>query len=315
VVVTQAGARPMIEELPPAALAGHPLLFESGGRSCLATPLWARDKLIGVVSIAAAHGRHYGQRDLELAGELAQRIALALDNARLYRGVREALQARDEFLSVAAHELRGPATSLRLAVQSMRSGDIPPAAVPKTLDMCERQVTKIARFIDELLDVSRLRAGLLQLEVDDVDLAEVAREAAGHLQHELSRSGSSLTITGDPQVEGRWDRTRVDQLVTNLLSNAIKFGLGRPIEMTVRNDDGSAILEVRDQGIGVAKEKQKAVFEPFERAVSARHYGGLGLGLYICRSIVEALGGSMTLQSEPGQGSTFTVTLPQRMRM
>src|SRR5262249_47308509 len=142
----------------------------------------------------------------------------------------------------------------------------------------------------------------------------VARESAAHLQHELTRSGSSLIVSGDPRVEGRWDRTRIEQLVTNLLSNAIKFGLGKPIELNVRNEDGTAVLEGRDHGIGVAKEKQKAVFEPFERGVSARHYGGLGLGLYICRSIVEALGGTMTLESEPMVGSTFTVILPERMR-
>jgi signal transduction histidine kinase len=310
VVVTQPGAEGLLAELPSGALAGHALLFEEGGRSCLAAPLRTRDVLIGVLAFATAPNRRYGEKELSLAEELARRIALALDNARLYRGVREALQARDEFLSVAAHELRGPATSLRLAVQSLRAGEVPEEDVGKTLDLCERQVSKIARFIDELLDVSRLRAGLLHLQMDDVDLAEVAREAAAHLSHELARSGSSLEITGDAHVHGRWDRTRVDQLVTNLLSNAIKFGLGRPIELSVRQQDGKAVLQVRDHGIGVPHERQQAIFEPFERAVSARHYGGLGLGLYICRSIAEALGGSMTLKSEPGQGSTFAVTLP-----
>jgi len=99
--------------------------------------------------------------------------------------------------------------------------------------------------------------------------------------------------------------------VTNLLSNAIQFGQGRPIQITARSHHGKAVLEVRDHGIGVARDRKKAIFEPFERAVSARHYGGLGLGLYICRSIVEALGGSLMLDSEPGQGATFTVVLPQ----
>jgi PAS domain S-box-containing protein len=300
---------PYLDELPRGALTGRSLFYEAHGRSSMAVPLTARDQLIGVLSFAAPDGRKYVQNDLGLAEELGRRMALGLDNARLYRGVREALRARDDFLSVAAHELRGPATSLRLSVESIRSGNVPPSLMQKSLDICDRSVRKIARFIDELLDVSRARAGILQLDFEDVDLGEATREAASHLSHELTRSGSSLSITADPKVVGRWDRSRLEQVVTNLLGNAIKFGQGKPIEVMVRRTKGRAQLVVRDQGLGIPLDRQQAIFEPFERAVSARHYGGLGLGLYICKSIVEALGGTLAVQSEPGHGSTFTVEL------
>jgi PAS domain S-box-containing protein len=297
-------------ELPQPSVGGHAGIFETRGRSWMAVPLSGRDRQLGVLSFAAPESRQYGQLDLDVAEELGRRMALALDNARLYAGVREALQARDEFLSVAAHELRGPATSLKLSVQSIRAGEVPPSLLGRTLDICDRAVRKIARFIDELLDVSRARAGVLQLDFEDVDLAEVTREAATHLQVELSRSGSTLSLDVDSEVIGRWDRNRVEQVITNLLGNAIKFGGGKPIDVSVSRHDHWAQLKVRDRGIGIPRERQAAVFEPFERAVSARHYGGLGLGLYICRSIVDALGGRMGVESQIGQGSTFTVELP-----
>jgi len=308
--VWRAVRTPFLDELPRAALSGHPLIYDSHGRCCMAVPLTARDQLLGVLSFASAEGQRYGRSELGLAEELGRRIALALDNARLFQGVREALQARDDFLSVAAHELRGPATSLRLAVQSIRAGEVPPSLMPRTLDICDRGVRKITRFIDELLDVSRARSGLLQLDFEDVDLSEVTREVAAQLQLDLSRSGSSLSFEAEPHVVGHWDRGRVEQVVTNLLTNAIKFGEGKPIEVTVSLREGQARLMVRDHGIGIPRERLQAVFEPFERAVSARHYGGLGLGLYICRSIVDALGGTITVDSEEGLGSTFTVVLP-----
>jgi len=309
--ISSTATRHAMGELPRGALAGHSLIYMTGGRSAMAVPLTARDTLLGVLQFVAPEGRRYDDDDLQLADALARRIALALDNARLYRGAEEALRARDEFLSVAAHELRGPATALRLAVQTLRAGEVPEELVPRTLDVCDRQVKRIARFIDELLDVSRVRAGMLQLELEEVDLAEVVREVAARAGTELVRVGSALSITADGRVVGTWDRSRLEQLVGNLLLNAIKYGLGRPIEVIVRGGPSTATLVVRDHGIGIAPDKQRAIFDPFERAVSGRHYGGLGLGLYICRSIVSALGGTIVVESEPDRGSTFTVELPR----
>jgi signal transduction histidine kinase len=144
-----------------------------------------------------------------------------------------------------------------------------------------------------------------------VDLAVVVRDVAARLSADLSASGSSLSIVTDGQVIGHWDSVRVDQIATNLLSNAIKFGLGKPIEVEVHAEEETAFLTVKDHGMGVPDEMQSRIFEPFERAVSSRNYGGLGLGLYIVRTIVNGLGGSVQLESQPGLGSTFIVGLPK----
>jgi signal transduction histidine kinase len=158
--------------------------------------------------------------------------------------------------------------------------------------------------------VTRIRAGQLHYVFAPVDLVEVTREVATQLKKELTRSGSPLSITAPGAVVGMWDRSRLVQVVTNLLSNAIKFGLGKPIELAVGSDGKVAKLELRDHGMGIAAEAQRRIFAPFERAVSDRHYGGLGLGLYIVRTVLEGLGGSVRVDSQPGGPTTFAVELP-----
>ncbi len=232
----------------------------------------------------------------------------------LLRKAQEALVARDEFLSIAAHEIRGPIHAINLSVQSLRRRKLPPEAVPKLFDVIERQDHRLSRFVDELLEVGRIRAGPLPMECEDVNLGEVVRQLATRLGPECARGGSSIKVTELQQVVGHWDRSRVEQVATNLVSNAIKFGLGRPIDITTDARGDRARLAIRDQGMGIAAEARDRIFEPFERAVSARNYGGLGLGLHIAKTIVEAMGGSLTVESEPGAGATFTVELPMRGR-
>jgi signal transduction histidine kinase len=187
-----------------------------------------------------------------------------------------------------------------------------PTLTTRLLPAIEREERRIGRFVDELLDVSRIRTGKMQFVLGPVDLVGVARQAADRLSVELSRSGSSLSMTAPGEVVGSWDRGRLDQIVSNLLANAIKFGLGNPIELRIELDGELARLVVRDRGIGIAKQAQQRIFAPFERAVSARNYGGLGLGLYIVARIAEGLQGTVTVDSSPQEGSTFTVTLPVR---
>jgi signal transduction histidine kinase len=131
---------------------------------------------------------------------------------------------------------------------------------------------------------------------------------------DLVRSGSTLSTSVHGSLIGRWDRPRLARVVDNLLANAIKFGLGRPIELLLEGEEEKVRLEVVDHGTGIAPERREAIFQPFERAVAARHYGGLGLGLYIARAIVEGLGGKLELRSEVGSGSTFIVELPKEAR-
>jgi signal transduction histidine kinase len=177
----------------------------------------------------------------------------------------------------------------------------------------EREARRLARLVEELLDLGRLRSGRLTFQLEEFDLAEVVREAAGRLSVEVSRSGSSLTIRSE-RVVGTWDRLRVDQVVTNLITNAIKFGLGKPVEITVAAEGGWARLRVRDQGIGIAPDMRQRIFLPFERAVQMRQYGGLGVGLYIVHTIVDGLGGRVSVEGQPGEGSLFTVEIPLARR-
>ncbi|QSQ19110.1 AAA family ATPase [Pyxidicoccus parkwayensis] len=293
------------------------LLQTLGARTAMVVPLMARGQNLGVLTLASAKpGRTYGREDLELARELAQRAAIAIDNTRLHRRTLEALRLREEFLSVASHELNTPMTSLSLSLQSVvratRKGrPLEPDLLDRTVDNAWRQGQRLNRLIGELLDVSRIESGSLALELSEVDLTSLAQEVVQRLASEPTQPSSTITIRGASPVMGRWDRARIDQVLTNLLSNALKFGGGKPIVIDIAQDDGTARLTVTDRGIGIDAARQAWIFERFERAVSVRHYGGLGLGLYLCRRIVEAHGGSIRVASRPAHGATFTVELPR----
>ncbi|WP_426755550.1 CHASE domain-containing protein [Myxococcus sp. Y35] len=237
------------------------------------------------------------------------------EQRRLTGEARAAVQVRDDFLSVAAHELRTPLTSLKLQFQLLYRGlrgGAPPdlEKLGQRLESCERQTSRLTSLVDSLLDVSRLARGRLELNLEPLALDEVAREAARRFESEAQSAGVQLTVDSPQAVTGRWDRLRLEQVLTNLLSNALKYGQGTPVDVRVRSDGTHATLEVADHGIGLTPEDAQRIFGRFERAVSSRHYGGLGLGLFITRQLVEALGGRITVTSAPGQGSTFTVVLP-----
>jgi signal transduction histidine kinase len=153
--------------------------------------------------------------------------------------------------------------------------------------------------------------GRLELDVEEVDLAATVQEATGALEDEAAQSGSHIEVTGEP-VRGFWDRLRISQVVTNLLSNAVKYGGGKPVRVEFGPQGDRAFLTVRDRGIGIDPADQAQIFERFERAVSSRNYGGLGLGLYIVKRIVEAHGGTVRVESRAGEGAAFHVELPQR---
>ncbi|MCY1079844.1 sensor histidine kinase [Archangium lansingense] len=288
---------------------------ELGLRSGLSVPLVARGRTMGALTFASVHPDRYQDEDVRLAEDLAWRAALALDNARLYRESQEAIQARDEFLSIASHELRTPITALRLGIQRLfrlaRGGAEPPwKTVATSLEGIERQGRRLTLLINSLMDVSRLQSHHIQLDLEEVDLSEVVRDVVAQLGGVLARTHTPLVLRADAPVVGRWDRSRLEQVVTNLLDNAIKYGARAPIEVTVALEDGTAVLTLGDRGIGISPDRLPFIFGRFERAVSSRHYGGLGLGLYIVRQIVELHGGTIHVESIPGQGSTFTVRLP-----
>ncbi|WP_437578786.1 sensor histidine kinase [Sorangium sp. So ce887] len=290
-----------------------PRFAEGGSRSVLVLPIHRKEAQLGVVYLENNLTTRAFTRDrvrvLEL---LSDQIAIALENARLYREAQHAVCVRDDFLSVASHELRTPVTSLRLGLQALlrRSGHAPEDRLGRALHRMDRQVQRLTRLIDDLLDVSQLHTGRLELHVEPVDLGEVVDEVVERLGERVAQSGSLVSVRAEPSVVGSWDRSRLEQVVSNLLDNALKFGAGKPIEITVARKDGTAELVVQDQGIGIPAGRLPYVFERFERAVSSRHFGGLGLGLHVVKSIVEALGGAARVDSRPGEGARFTVELP-----
>lgn len=289
-------------------------------RSAMVVPLTARGRTFGALTlISAESGRRFTEDDLQFAEQLADRAALSVDNARLYQEAQAAVRLRDDFLSVASHELRTPLTPLQLQLAALRregqrllrSPDAS-GALEKRLVLLQRQSERLARLVNELLDISRLSAGRLRLELEPTDLGETVREVVAHFNElgELERFGSRVELEETPGVVGRWDPARLEQIISNLLTNALKYGEQRPIRMVVRREEGHAILQVEDHGIGISSEDQERIFGRFERAVSGRHIGGLGLGLFIVRQVAEALGGGIDVKSTPGVGSTFTLRLP-----
>jgi signal transduction histidine kinase/FixJ family two-component response regulator len=297
----------------------YELLRALGPKSYMFVPLVARGRTLGAIAfVSVESGRRYSPRDLALADDLGRRAGVAVDNARLYRQAQEAIQARDEFLSIASHELKTPLTSLQAHVQMLlrgvQKGQLPAAEqLEKRLERAEQASKRLVQLINGLLDVSRISAGRLELEPERVELVEVVREVAARFGPELAEAGCVLQLIADSPTVGNWDRFRVEQVLNNLLSNAVKYGPGRPIQVRVEAEEGTARLAVRDFGIGIAPEQIERIFARFERAVPARNYGGLGLGLYIVRQIVEAHGGTIQVESQPGAGSTFTVELPQTL--
>lgn len=293
------------------------LVRDAGVRAVLSVPLAARGQMLGAVTLCWNRPNpHYGQADLELIEDVARRAATLIDNARLYLASQEAVRTRSEFLSVASHELNTPLTSLMLAIQHIRhaaaGSPTEHPAIEKQLELLSRQGTRLTRLVNDLLDVSRLEAGRPSLQFTEVDLGTLVREVVARFDADIARSRCtvSIAIQSDRPIKGRWDRSLIDRVVTNLLSNALKFGPGEPIEVAVDVDQANARLSIRDHGIGIEPGGLRRIFHRFERAASSRNYGGLGLGLYISRQIVEEHGGTIRCESRVGLGSTFFVELP-----
>jgi predicted ATPase/signal transduction histidine kinase len=302
-------------------------------RSLLCLPILRQTELVGALylenNLVAGAFTH---ESLTVASLLASQAAISLQNAMLFADLEraaderarllgeaeEALEIRDEFLSIASHELLTPLTPLRLQMQLLQRHIKDPsfAAHPKAqgfyrlLDVSNHQIERLTRLVHDLLDVSRLRAGQLVLSLEDVDLTALLRDTAEGIAVEIGAAGSAIELREGEPVIGRCDRFRVEQVMVNLLANAMKYGGGAPISMGVQRRGSLAEIWVLDGGVGIPEEAQGRIFERFERAVSSRSFGGLGLGLYIARRIVEAHRGTIRVTSKPGEGAMFTVELP-----
>ncbi|MHA7629155.1 hybrid sensor histidine kinase/response regulator [Corallococcus sp. M7] len=256
------------------------------------------------------------------ARELAARVRTQLEMARVRREVAElsareavlqdAVRARDEFLSVVSHELKTPLAGFRLQLDLIERGLGPDvrARLGERLLFTRRQVHRLATVVETLLDMSQLSSGPVHLDVEDVDLSALVTEEVAQAREELCREGCEVAVRVAGPVRGRFDKSRVEQVVQGLLSNALKYGPGKPVEVHLDQVDPSARLTVVDHGMGVRPEDRERIWQRFERAVSVRNFGGLGLGLWIARQVVEAHGGTVGVSETPGGGATFTVSLP-----
>ena len=257
--------------------------------------------------------------------------AVVTERSRVQEALREAVAVRDEFLSIAGHELRTPlsalglelgslhrrlqengaaSTSARAAPDADSDSTSPASALAHRAQRAIRQVERLNQLINRLLEVSQLRLGHLPLERTEVDLRAPVQDVLERFTEQAEQADCRLELRAEGPVTGYWDPIRLEQVTTNLIANAIKYGPGKPIEVSVERQGSNAVLTVRDHGIGVPEGQVDRIFDRFARAAPTRHFGGLGLGLYIARQIVQAHGGTIQVGRQSGAGSSFVVQLP-----
>ena len=228
----------------------------------------------------------------------------------------EATRVRDNLLSVASHDLKNPLGTLYFATQMMQRAvrENPEARLQDTelakfADMSVRQVRHMLRLIDDLMNVSHITSGKVSVELEDVDVAASIGEVVSRMRDTVERAGCTLRMDVSGPVYAVADQGKLDQVLVNVLSNACKYGQGQPIDLRLKAGAGRVRVSVADRGIGISPEDQTRIFDKFERAVPGRKFVGHGLGLWIVRNLLENMGGSVTVESRPGEGSTFHIDL------
>ncbi|MBI3724966.1 response regulator [bacterium] len=233
---------------------------------------------------------------------------------KLYLEAADTARACEDFLGIASHELKKPLAALQAQVEAVlldaHKAPFPAQDLGAALALVREKTLRLEKLVDALLDGSRIAAGRLKLRSEEIDLAGLAREVAARAKDDSDRAGSTIDVRSQGSVVGRWDRARLDVVLSNLLENAIKFGRGAPVSVEVSGDETLARVAVSDQGIGIEPERQARLFERADRTARAQGRGP-GLSLWIVRQIVEAHSGKIRVASRPGKGSTFTVEIPR----
>ncbi len=267
-------------------------------------------------AVLVLEAEHRDAVDTHLLEELSYRAGLLFENACLYHAANRALAIRDHFLSLASHELKTPLTTLKLHTEAIlfrmqkKQEQIPSERVERMLATTLGQVDRLNALVDDMLDVARIEGGRLSMTVETFDMRDLVSEVVERMQPLAEKSGANIVAHLGEPANGRWDRQRIDQVVTNLVSNAIRYGLGKPIDVGMEATPTGVSIRVADRGKGIAPEDRERIFERFERASSRTYSAGLGLGLYIVRHIVSMHGGTIGVESEADRGSTFVVDLP-----
>ncbi|MGE3275745.1 MAG: ATP-binding protein [Vicinamibacterales bacterium] len=322
--VLRSGRTEFVFDLDPAALSSaarddrhRSLLGAIGLRSIISAPLKYRGGVLGIIQLGMAHsGRRYSEIDVRQVEDLATRAAGALENVRLYAALREADRRKDEFLAVLAHELRNPLAPLTVGLQVLRGPADPadPGGRGRILTAMERQLQHLNRLVDDLLDVARIARGKIELVQEPCSLAEVLDRAVEMAEPIVASRRHELIVDVPARpIPVRVDAVRIAQVVSNLLNNAAKYSEpGREIRLSAATEEGQAVVRVRDQGVGIQRERLGELFTLFGQAAPEdARLGGLGIGLYLVRMLVMAHGGTVEATSEgPGLGSEFVVRLP-----
>lgn len=290
---------------------------ELGETSYMTVPLLARGRTLGAISLVLGDSeRRYSAEDLAVAEEIAYRVALAVDNARLYHEAQAAVQARDQFLSIASHELKTPLTALVGYVKLLRRRFTPGNSLTerdlRAIHVIDEQSSRLNRLISLLLDLSRIQKEQLSIDPAPLDLSLLVRRVVNDMELIVERH-SILVETPDHPLYINGDEMRLEQVLHNLLQNAIKYSpSGGIIRVCLEAEAETACIRVTDQGIGIPREAMHRLFQRFQRISNpdTQHVSGLGLGLYIVKEIVLLHGGHVNVASEEGIGSTFTVYLP-----
>src|SRR6185436_1086515 len=242
--------------------------------------------------------------------DLTERLHAQEEQLRLAHA-EEAVRLRDEFLSIAAHELRTPLSALQLQLQGLleRPEGIE-SRIRAKLERACRSGDRMVTLVDALLDVSRITTGSFNLNPSRFDLAVAVKDVVERFREHAARAASTVAVRSEPGLEGRWDRLRIEQVVTNLLTNALKYAAGTPVEIVLSGTEQDVTLTMSDEGPGIPESEKERVFLRFERAAPMRNFGGLGLGLYVVRQITEAHGGEISLASDRPRGAQFLIRLP-----
>jgi len=293
--------------------------YETGAVDFLYKPLdpdAVRSKVSVFVTLDQQRREMQRQMEALEAARREQEVLLSELNATQAE-LQRSLRMRDEFMSLVAHELRTPLNTLFLETQmrslQLKRGNLPafnPEQMNNMIKRDERQIKAMIRLIDDMLDVSRMKSGTLSIRPAKVELMALLERVVNDLSLQAAAAGANVVLAPHGSVEGHWDEFRIEQVVVNLLTNALRYGGGGTIEVSVVQEGCAARIDVRDHGKGIAPDYIERIFEPYERGNKAGEPKGLGLGLYISRQLAVSHGGQLTVQSTPGQGATFSLTLP-----
>lgn len=288
---------------------------EVGDRSVLFVPMTAKGNTIGAIMFSAMGVNHFTQKDVDFGMELGRRIALAYENSRLYALSQQAIEIRNDFLSIASHELNTPITSLKLQLQMTKKtletaqGQFPVERFKKSLDASCKQVERLINLVQVLLDVSRIQSGKLSFRFQKFSLSEMCNEVIERFREVIEANNCRISITGLEDLVVVWDKTRIEQVIINLLTNAIKYAPG-DIHLRFDFSGGDVKFTIEDQGDGIPEDKLKSIFDRFERVGNNDSVSGLGLGLFIVKQIVDGHQGEVNVESVQGVGTKFIVSLP-----